>query len=70
MFIKHSRIRIKKMIIEGGGGVKKMNFGGFIHPWKILKFSKKILNFNHGFLYSKLHDICLIKAGGRRREKI
>ena len=23
---------IKKMIFEGGGGDKKMNFGGFIHP--------------------------------------
>ena len=36
-FIKHSRIWIKKMIFEGGWGVKKMNFGGFIHPWAIVK---------------------------------
>ena len=30
---------IKKMIFEGGGGDKKMNFGGFIHPWSILIYS-------------------------------
>ena len=24
------------MIFEGGGGDKKMNFGGFIHPWYLI----------------------------------
>merc|ERR1719193_651789 len=28
---------IKKMIFEGGGGIKKMNFGGFIRPCVHLK---------------------------------
>ena len=29
---------IKKMIIEGGGVVKKMIFGGFIHPCAVPKY--------------------------------
>ena len=43
---------IKKMIIEGGGVVKKMIIGGFIHPWGNAKYIK-----NHS-CNSSINHLC------------